>query len=208
MDKDRVFEEEPLLPAAPSHRVAKRRHLSPVQLVGVRLVVASIALSAFAYLSFYSFKLSTISTAGCVQVPAYSNPDPDLNSRYDGFGSPQFIKSAMGRFSGAIQIPTVSYDSMKGDVATDVELHKPFLALHAYLAKTYPLVHAKLAKTVVNEYSLVFVWQGADPALKPAMLMAHQDVVPVRLFCFHSLPSICLSQLAAMEVQSPMIVTV
>jgi carboxypeptidase PM20D1 len=32
---------------------------------------------------------------------------------------------------------------------------------------------------VVNNYSLLFTWQGTDSSLKPVVLMAHYDVVPV-----------------------------
>lgn len=54
-----------------------------------------------------------------------------------------------------------------------------FLALHRYLTKTYPLFHQKLALEKVAGYSLVYIWNGKNPALKPVVLMAHQDVVPV-----------------------------
>jgi carboxypeptidase PM20D1 len=45
------------------------------------------------------------------------------------------------------------------------------------LAKTYPLVHSKLKREVVNGYSLLYTWQGTRADLDPVMLMAHQDVV-------------------------------
>ncbi len=55
----------------------------------------------------------------------------------------------------------------------------PFLELHAVLAELYPRVHATLKREVVNGYSLLYTWQGADPNLEPIVLMAHMDVVPV-----------------------------
>ena len=45
------------------------------------------------------------------------------------------------------------------------------------LAETYPLVHQKLKREVVNGYSLLYTWDGSRPDLKPVTLMAHQDVV-------------------------------
>lgn len=30
----------------------------------------------------------------------------------------------------------------------------------------------------VNDFSLLFTWEGADPGLKPLLLMSHIDVVP------------------------------
>jgi carboxypeptidase PM20D1 len=52
-----------------------------------------------------------------------------------------------------------------------------FQQLHQMLAETYPLVHQKLKREVINGYSLLYTWQGSRPDLEPTMLMAHQDVV-------------------------------
>jgi carboxypeptidase PM20D1 len=52
-----------------------------------------------------------------------------------------------------------------------------FEQLHQMLRETYPLVHEKLRREVVNGYSLLYIWQGKRSDLEPVMLMAHQDVV-------------------------------
>ena len=52
-----------------------------------------------------------------------------------------------------------------------------FQQLHQMLQETYPLVHQKLRREVVNGYSLVYIWLGSRSDLDPVMLMAHQDVV-------------------------------
>ena len=52
-----------------------------------------------------------------------------------------------------------------------------FQQLHQMLQETYPLVHQKLKREVVNGYSLLYTWQGTRSDLEPIMLMAHQDVV-------------------------------
>jgi carboxypeptidase PM20D1 len=52
-----------------------------------------------------------------------------------------------------------------------------FEQLHHMLAETYPLVHEKLKREVVNGYSLLYTWLGTRPDLEPVMVMAHQDVV-------------------------------
>ncbi|ETW78967.1 Metallo peptidase M20 [Heterobasidion irregulare TC 32-1] len=54
-----------------------------------------------------------------------------------------------------------------------------FGPFHDYLAKAYPLIHSKLEITKVNTYGLIYVWKGSDESLKPLLLAAHQDVVPV-----------------------------
>jgi carboxypeptidase PM20D1 len=52
-----------------------------------------------------------------------------------------------------------------------------FNQLHKFLEDTYPLVHQKLRRDVINGYSLMYIWQGSRADLEPVMLMAHQDVV-------------------------------
>jgi carboxypeptidase PM20D1 len=75
--------------------------------------------------------------------------------------------------AGAIKFQTISQFHQFYDRG------KPFAELHQYLEKTYPLVHEKLKKEIVSQYSLVFTWQGKNPQLKPILLMGHTDVVPV-----------------------------
>ncbi|EON96418.1 putative carboxypeptidase s protein [Phaeoacremonium minimum UCRPA7] len=90
--------------------------------------------------------------------------------------SDKFRNETVARMSGAIQIPTQSYDDM-GDVNED-ERWNIFYDLAAYLEKTFPLVHNNLKLEHINEHGLLFTWEG-DKTLKPTVLMAHQDVVPV-----------------------------
>ena len=54
-----------------------------------------------------------------------------------------------------------------------------FVKMHEYLEQTFPLVFSSLEKEVVNQYSLLFKWSGTNTTLKPVLLLAHQDVVPV-----------------------------
>lgn len=77
------------------------------------------------------------------------------------------------RLSKAIQIKTISYDDPnKLDPAA-------FTKFHQLLEDSYPLVHQHANKTVINQHSLLYLIKGSDPQLKPALLMAHMDVVPV-----------------------------
>jgi carboxypeptidase PM20D1 len=54
-----------------------------------------------------------------------------------------------------------------------------FLKLHEYIAQTFPRTHAALTREVVANYSLLYKWPGQDEHLKPLLLLAHMDVVPV-----------------------------
>jgi carboxypeptidase PM20D1 len=81
--------------------------------------------------------------------------------------------SALAHLAGALRIPTVSR-SRYADTDT-----VPFDQLQAYLQRTFPLVHHGLKRQTVNHYGLLYEWPGTDPARKPLLLLAHQDVVPV-----------------------------
>ena len=87
------------------------------------------------------------------------------------------IKQA-ARLTGAVRIPTIVYDEVDEN-APDPDDWTIFYAFHAYLKQTFPLVHANLKVETVNTYSLVYTWEGEDPSLKPLLLTAHQDVVPI-----------------------------
>jgi len=56
---------------------------------------------------------------------------------------------------------------------------EPFLAMHAFLAGTFPRVHEALRREVVADYSLLYTWEGRDPERAPVLLTSHLDVVPV-----------------------------
>ncbi|KAI0272776.1 carboxypeptidase S [Gloeopeniophorella convolvens] len=93
------------------------------------------------------------------------------------FDHDSFTKRAVNWLRGAVQIPTVSYDDM-GPVGQD-ERWEVFGSFHDYLRDAFPLVHSTLALTKVNTYGLLYEWEGSDDTLKPLLLLAHQDVVPV-----------------------------
>lgn len=78
--------------------------------------------------------------------------------------------------SAAVQLPTISEQGNGGSPQTEL---RPFFELHDLLAKLYPRVHALFPPTTLGEASLVYHWPGTDPSLKPVLLLAHQDVVPV-----------------------------
>lgn len=81
--------------------------------------------------------------------------------------------AAIGRFSQALQIPTISYDdTSKLDDAA-------FQAFHQHLAQSFPLVHANTQLTKFNGYSMVYRLNGQNSQLKPVLFMGHMDVVPV-----------------------------
>ena len=67
-----------------------------------------------------------------------------------------------------------------GDPRTGQE--QPWLDFQDWMQATYPAFHAAARKeTVPGGHTLLFTWRGRDPELKPLLLMAHQDVVPVNM---------------------------
>ncbi len=75
--------------------------------------------------------------------------------------------------SEAIQIKTISFSETLPIDTTE------FIKFKAFMEKTYPLVHQKLPRQIFSQFSYMYVWKGKDTTLKPIVLMAHMDVVPV-----------------------------
>lgn len=81
-------------------------------------------------------------------------------------------KSVAERLGLAVQYKTVSYnDPEKFDGNAFTGLHRLFQTL-------YPQVHNQLEREIINDYSLLYTWEGQNPDLKPIMLISHLDVVP------------------------------
>ncbi|KAF7375296.1 Carboxypeptidase S [Mycena sanguinolenta] len=135
-------------------------------------------------LSSADSSLPTTTDAICPQADAL------FPSRNGGIWTKTRNKTASSDFkarvvqllAGAVQIPTESYDDMQ-PVGVDPRW-AVFGEFHAYLERVFPLVYdfvayANLKLRKINTYGLWFEWTGSNPALKPILLTAHQDVVPV-----------------------------
>ncbi|MFO7612013.1 MAG: M20 family peptidase, partial [Clostridia bacterium] len=78
-----------------------------------------------------------------------------------------------GKLKAAIECRTVSHSNYsKFDF-------QEFIMFRDRLREMFPLVHQKLELEIVNEYSLLYKWKGADENLAPGLFMAHIDVVPI-----------------------------
>lgn len=87
--------------------------------------------------------------------------------------APELNPQSIAHFQEAISHKTISYgDSTLFDSAQ-------FLGFRNFLEKTYPTIHARIPREVVAGYSLLYKWEGKNAELKPYILMAHQDVVPI-----------------------------
>jgi carboxypeptidase PM20D1 len=101
-----------------------------------------------------------------VELPSVANTPASETIAFDE-------NAAAHRLARAVGFRTISV-SLNQPVA-----EAAFRDLHDYLAVSFPRVHTTLKRETVNGYSLLYTWQGSDPSLKPILLSAHMDVVPV-----------------------------
>ncbi len=83
--------------------------------------------------------------------------------------------AAAERLAGAIRIKTISIENAPFRAAE-------FAQLRDHLERNFPLAHRALERQTIAEHSLLYTWRGsAEDAtnLKPILILAHQDVVPV-----------------------------
>lgn len=73
----------------------------------------------------------------------------------------------------AIRIRTVADD------AHPDSSHDAVTEFHHFLQRSYPRTWSSLSVEIVGGQSLLMSWQGDDETLKPIILLAHMDVVPV-----------------------------
>ena len=86
---------------------------------------------------------------------------------------PAMPEKAVEHLQKAIQCQTISY-SDSADWKSE-----PFAQLRTLLETSYPLVHSKMTREIISEYSYLYTWTGKNPSLPAYIFMAHQDVVPI-----------------------------
>jgi Gly-Xaa carboxypeptidase len=158
--------------------------------IGSRIFVATVLLFVTVVLTFLHLDQENTtdlpwglqnhaSKQQCPQVhpllPNYTSDGLEAMDQY--LRGSKFREESIERLSHAVQISTESFDNM-GEIGED-ERWDVFYPFAAYLKSTFPQVHATLRLEKVNTHGLLFTWKGSDERLKPTLLMAHQDVVPV-----------------------------
>lgn len=107
----------------------------------------------------------------CPQAPKYDVVEVEKVNMI--LNDPIFRNSSAHKLSGALQVDTVVYDVM------EMKDYAKFAKFHDYLSKEFPLAHKHANLHKVNTYGLVFEFKGSNEELKPIMLCAHQDTVPI-----------------------------
>ena len=96
-----------------------------------------------------------------------------IQTRVEAVPAPEIRPEALHHFQQALAYKTISYgDSTLFDSAQ-------FNGFRKFLERSYPRMHQVLSREIVATYSLLYKWEGRNNSLKPVVLMAHQDVVPI-----------------------------
>lgn len=127
----------------------------------VKSVVTGLMLLVVMLLAVIVIKTILFSPQQSQGLPTFTERSPDIDEQ-----------NALLNFSKALSFPTISTEDGKRNDAA-------FEALHRYIKQTYPSVFSKLQYIQIGEYGMLFKWEGRDASLKPALYMAHQDVVPI-----------------------------
>lgn len=93
---------------------------------------------------------------------------------------PGFRNRSAAKLAGAVKIPTVTYDDSPPVEADPEYWRAKFEPFHEYLESTFPTLWDLFTVEKVNTWGLLLTWKGSDPSLKPVVLLAHQDVVPIQ----------------------------
>ncbi|KAL2836881.1 hypothetical protein BJY01DRAFT_221478 [Aspergillus pseudoustus] len=135
--------------------------------------------SVLPYLDQTPLGISTPESAAfqCDLPPVLDPARDGLPSAETLFASHEALETQVKRHQAIVKIPSVCWDDM-GEIGED-DRWKPFYKLIHVLRKHYPAVHAHAQLDKINTFGLLYTFPGSDPSLKPTLLTAHQDVVPV-----------------------------
>ncbi|KAG7903587.1 hypothetical protein KL935_001119 [Ogataea polymorpha] len=93
--------------------------------------------------------------------------------------SEEFRNASVMKLQAAIRTRTEVYDDDPLLVEDDFTYWSKFEKFEQLLKSTFPLFYSKTTLQKVNYHGLVYIWEGSNSSLKPLVLMAHQDTVPV-----------------------------
>lgn len=95
-----------------------------------------------------------------VPIPEGATADLDVDLNTD---------SAASLLSRAITYKTMSTQPDLGD----------FDEFLTFLEDSYPQVHRVMTRNLMDQKTPLYTWQGSDQSLRPVLLAAHYDVVPI-----------------------------
>lgn len=89
------------------------------------------------------------------------------------------VRKSVERLSSAVQFNTSVPDNWPSPQSDGKRWEALFEPYRNWLAGAFPKLYEALRMERVDEHGLLYTWEGSDTSLKPLLLMAHQDVVPV-----------------------------
>ncbi|KAL4933110.1 M20 family metallopeptidase [Aspergillus undulatus] len=113
----------------------------------------------------------------CDLSPTLDPAGDGLPSASKLFSSHEALERQVKRHQAIVRVPSVSYDDL-GEIGED-DRWTPFYQLYPVFKETYPALHEHAKVEKINTFGLLYTLEGSDPSLKPTLLTAHQDVVPV-----------------------------
>ncbi|KAK8864420.1 hypothetical protein IAR55_001668 [Kwoniella newhampshirensis] len=166
----------PLTPARPKQvKRSAIAHLIP--LFALLYITWTSAPSVLSYLpdsTSSASSLALLDSAKCPAQPIPLNVGDDWNPLTDDI----YAELAAKRLSKSVQIPTESYDNLPFD-ASDPIFDKHYAFAHFLENEYTKLFNSPVKHEVINYHGHLFTWEGSNPDLKPIVLMAHTDTVPV-----------------------------
>lgn len=138
------------IPAPPRGDIVRKERKHMVKRIFGVIGILVLALLAIIVFNTFRYKPATVAEA-------------------DPFDLGADVAKAAEDLSRAVQFKTVSDDLTRPD----------FSAFLGFLQETYPALHAKLDRVVLDPNTPLYKWTGTDDSLKPVLLAAHYDVVPI-----------------------------
>lgn len=146
------------------------------------LLVLSFIFKYYPHVSGYGNEgVYAIMDPKCPSVPKYKHKNSDIykNVLDKIINDETFRNQSVAKMQQAVQIDTSSYDDEPTNVSDNLDKFQRFNEFHDFLKAEFPNFHKHLKLHHVNHFGLVYIWEGSDESLKPLLLMAHQDVVPI-----------------------------
>jgi hypothetical protein len=166
---DDSLEKQPLVTNVPAQR---RRRSSPLLEIAC-VYLFCVALKVTNSIEPLGHRSRSLCPAQHWAVPAH---DSRLDDMLPALKTEAYRNLSVSLLSESIQIDTQVFDD-SGTVANDPRFER-FQKFIDFLDARFPALHAAVKHEPVNTYARLYTWQGADPSLKPALLMAHADTVP------------------------------
>ncbi|WWD17284.1 hypothetical protein CI109_101724 [Kwoniella shandongensis] len=167
----------PLKPQAQPKRVKRSPLAQLIPLFALLYIAWTSAPTLLSHLPNSTSSASSAALLDAAKCPAQPIP-LNVGTDWDPLNDEIYASLAAKRLSKSVQYPTESYDNMPLN-ASDPIFDKHF-AFAGWLENEFSKIfNSPVKHEVINVHDHLFTWKGSNPDLKPIVLMAHTDTVPV-----------------------------